>query len=106
MKSTDFFLNKAKQYASELNSITSNYVQFDDISFSESDPYNIQQNKIAELELKIKLLFSEFDKGEFFIAEIKKKENSVIHSFDRENNLRSYKSVLELFIDHINQFRN
>ena len=106
MKPVDFFLDKAKQYVSELDSIISNYVQFDDITFSETDPYNVQKKKIAELKLKIKLLFSEFDKGEFFIDEIKKTENSVMHSFDREDNLRSYKSSLELFIDHINQFRN
>ena len=111
MKSSEFFLEKAKQYVSEIDSIISDYKEFDLdsrlSSFSNNTPYAIQATSISEIKLKLKLLFSEFDKGEFFLDEIKKMDNRITN-WDRkeEEILNSYKSVLELFVDHINQFRN
>ena len=75
MKSTEFFLEKARQY-------------------------------VSELKLKIKLLFSEFDNGEFFVQRLNEIESNILTSFDGDERLNSYVSTLELFIDHLNQFRN
>ena len=111
MKSSQFFLEKAKQYISDLDSIISEYKEFDlDTklsSFSNNTSYAIQKTTISEIKLKLNLLFSEFDKGEFFLDEIKKIDSSILNwGRKEEENLKSYKSILELFVDHINQFRN
>lgn len=109
MKSTEFFLEKAKQYFLDLDSIILEYKEFDlnsRLSFSSNRPYAIQEKSISEIKLKLKLLFSEFDKGEFFLEEIKKLDNSILNWHKEEENLNSYKSILELFIDHINLYRN
>jgi hypothetical protein len=111
MKSSEFFLEKAKQYVSELDSIISEYKEFDLdsrlSSFSNNTPYAIQATSISEMKLKIKLLFSEFDRGDFFLDEIKKIDNSILNwGRKEEENLNLYRSILELFIDHLNQFRN
>jgi hypothetical protein len=111
MKSSQFFLEKAKQYIADLDSIILEYKEFDlDArlsSFSNNTPYAIQETTISEIKLKLNLLFSEFDKGDFFLEEIKKVGSGVLNwGRKEEENLKSYKSILELFIDHINQFRN
>ena len=83
MKSSQFFLEKAKQYVSEFESIISEYKEFDLdsrlSSFSNDTPYAIQATSISEMKLKLKLLFSEFDKGEFFLEEIKKMDSSILN---------------------------
>ena len=109
MKSSQFFLEKAEQYVSELQSIISEYKEFDlqsSLSFSNNTPYAIQQTSISEIKLKLKLLFSEFDKGEFFLEEIKQIDNNISYWGKEEEKFKSYISILELFVDHINQFRN
>ena len=108
MKSTQFFLQKAKSYVDEINTIISDYHECDiNNLFSIDTPYAIQQKSISQLKLKINLLFSEFDKGEFFLNEIKKVDSSILNwGRNEEENFKSYQSLLELFIDHINQYRN
>ena len=106
MKSTEFFLEKAREYISEINLIISDYIEFNSNSFSYDTPYAVQQSSISEVKLKIKLLFSEFDNGQFFVERINEIESDILTSFDRDERLKSYISTLELFINHINQFRN
>lgn len=109
MKSSDFFIEKAKQYVSEFDSIISDSIEFDinsPLAFSSRTPYAIQQISISELKLKTKLLFSEFDNGEFFVQRLNEIESDIRTSLDGDERLKSYVSTLELFIDHINQFRN
>lgn len=105
MKPADFFLGKASQYLTEMDAILSNYVKFDDISLSKDSPYAIQEKKVAELKLKTKALFAEFDKGEPFTDRLKEIDKDPIRSFSDDKPLELYKSVLEQFISHINEFR-
>lgn len=106
MKSTNFFIEKSKSYIAEIEKINSNYVRYDDISFSEDDPYVIQQKAISDLILKIKLMLSEFDKSEILLEKLKEIDESILFTFSRDKRLNAYKSLLGLFIDHLNEFRS
>ena len=107
MKSTDFFLDKAKQYVSEIDTVINSYKNYID---AYSDPaamkkYNAQKTQIEDLELKSQLLFSEFDKGDIFNERIKSSEKSRNPFTQQTETLSVYKRTLELFIEHINEFR-
>jgi hypothetical protein len=107
MKSLDFFLDKAKQYVSEIDTVMKSYKNYID---AYTDPatmkmYNAQKIQIEDLELKSQLLFSEFDKGDIFNERIKASEKSKNPFAQQTETLSVYKRTLELFIDHINEFR-
>ena len=66
MKTADFFVEKAKGYINSIDellpSLTSEY-SFDGLSKE-------QEQKVSDLRLKSKVLFSEFDKGEVFYKKL------------------------------------
>lgn len=105
MKSTDFFIDKANEYKTSFENILTNYVTDSSIGWDENPKYTEQQRQIADLKIKTKLLFSEFDKGEFFIHEIKKVDSNILESFDQTKRISSYNRVIDLFINHLNDFR-
>jgi hypothetical protein len=105
MKSNEFFLEKANEYKTSLNEISKNKIAVDLTKLFNHPEYDQQQKTIKELKLKVKLLFSEFDKGQFFIDEISREEDSRSMALREDYKISIYISVLDTFMNHINEFR-
>lgn len=99
MKSVNFFIEKANLYIAEIDSILETYV-----GILESETKTIpegQNQRINDLRLKTKLLFSEFDHGQLFLEALHQR-----YSFDNlDGVLIHYQSILKLFIDHLRYYR-
>lgn len=113
MRGIDFFIDKAKKYITEIDSINESYIQYDynrgigEIMRrrDENDPYEIQSRRVSELELKVKLMFTEFDKGELFLNKFEKIEKNQFSFLSENGNLYLYKDLLTLFVEHLIEFR-
>lgn len=107
MKSVDFFLDKAKQYVSDIDDLTKNYIDYISAYHdpAKKEQYDTQKQSINSVQLKTQLLFAEFDKGDIFNEHIKSSEKSRNPFTQDTETLAIYKSVLETFIDHLNEFR-
>jgi hypothetical protein len=111
MKPIDFFITKANSYLTQIEIISNAYIPYDfsgDFSsFDRKNPErNKQQKEISNLDLKIRLLFAEFDKGEFFIAKLDISKSNFANLVDEKYFLEYSKETLELFIEHLIDFRN
>ena len=99
MKSADFFIKKAQEYLTSIDEITPNYISLAQAMNEQQyeAQYKAQSAKFDDTILKIKLLFSEFDNGKLFTDRIDDVHDVAL--------LESYKHVLNLFIEHLNEFR-
>jgi hypothetical protein len=108
MKSTDFFIDKANEYIKSIDNILQNFTSKYSGGFDKSPELKEQERKISDLQLKIRLLFSEFDKGDIFYSNLKyyyEDSMSRLYTTDEEI-LKKSKHTLELFIDHLKEFRS
>ena len=105
MKSADFFIDKAKEYIISIDEVLKNPVSPYDGGFEPSPALKEFSEKTHNIKIKTKLLFSEFDNGELFLTLIKSADGNLEYLKHGENVLTSYKETLNLFIDHINEFR-
>lgn len=103
MRSTDFFIDKAKEYTSSIDEILPN-LQQPYLQGSGPSPEDKERSeKISDIRLKTRQLFSEFDKGELFRKNIVSiDENKMIGTEDEEM-LERYKHTLSLFINHVTE---
>jgi hypothetical protein len=111
MKPIDFFITKANNYLTEIEIIDKTYIPYnysgDFLSVDRQTPERTKQQKeISNLDLKIRLLFAEFDKGELFIAKLDKAKSNSAYVFDEKYILEYSKETLELFIEHLKDFRS
>lgn len=106
-KTADLFLDKANEYKTAFENILKAYVPSNVSPDWKEDPKHLeQQQKIADLKFKTKLLFTEFDKGELFLDKIKSIDTCDYGTFDDEQSrLPAYNQAIDLFIDHLNTFR-
>lgn len=105
MKSADFFIDKAQTYLTEIDEIIPNYIDWVSEGFNDSPRYKAQSAKIDELMFKVKLLFSEFDNGKTFNARIDEVDSNMRRMTHGLEHLKECKHVLNLFIEHLNEFR-
>jgi uncharacterized coiled-coil DUF342 family protein len=66
MRSTDYFINKAKEYIDSIDELLQNLHPFPPQAEETGPEYKEQSEKIAAIRLKINQLFSEFDNSEIF----------------------------------------
>jgi DNA relaxase NicK len=62
LKNSTFFIQKAQSYIKELQKLKSNL-----ITDVKDTKYLQEQSKIIDYKFKVKLLFTEFDKGSLFV---------------------------------------
>jgi len=109
MKTTDFFVEKANEYIKTIEEIIKNLLPEIPLGFDHFNPpieYVEQSEKISDIKLKTKLLFSEFDNGELFNNQINTIDKNQILNIFKEKVLENYKHVLLLFIEHLKIFRD
>ena len=113
MKTPKYFLDTAHKYLRDITEVSETYIRYPvgdksidkDYLFEQRDKHEKQQHLISELFFKIKLLFSEFDKGELFIDRLGKRDISIRQHYIEFDRVRDYKKCLLLFIEHVNNFR-
>lgn len=99
------FVLKAKEYIETIDNITSNYISELNRRLDKKDiEFQNQEKNIFQIKIKVKLLFSEFSKGEFFIEKINESDNTYSLLFGEIKKLNVYKESLLLMIDHIENF--
>jgi len=77
-----------------------------DVKEGKTWPSGEQKQKNSDLKLKIKLLFTEFDNGEFFKDRVVSIDEDKWLELKKEDEpFKQYKHVLSLFIEHINEFK-
>jgi len=112
IKSTDFFIEKAENYIIDVDSFLLKNINsgITDKRFMNSDDLSQLETRLAdiqELKLKIKLLFSETDNGNLFTENlIKRTTTSDLLHISNKKVLESYKRTLELFIEHIKDYKS
>lgn len=99
MRSTDFFIGKAKEYITSIDKILA-------VLLSSALPgtftkYNEQPEKISDIRVKIRALFSEFENGGLFEKNIVAIDDNNMLRLDDEEILERYRHILSLFIDHL-----
>jgi hypothetical protein len=110
MKSAEFFLEKANEYKAAMEAVV-NYEEKKDVikdGISEflSDPaYRKRRQDEDSLHLKIKLLFSEFVKGQYFIDEIDRINKNIMLRFGGNGRNIAVIELLDVFIEHLNEYR-
>lgn len=105
MKSADFFIDKANEYIKSIDEVLPNLLSPYSQGFDPTPEYRKQSEKISDLRLKTKLLFTEFDNGELFKNKIVGIDENKMLWFKEDELLKQYKHTISLFIDHINEFR-
>ncbi|CAD7804239.1 hypothetical protein CHRY9390_01195 [Chryseobacterium aquaeductus] len=112
IKSSDFFIKKANNYIIELDNFLKENIESDPLSKRSMDSNDLSKLKtildeIEELKLKIKLLFSEIDNGNLFVENLISRTTAshFIHISNKKV-LESYKRTLELFIEHISEYKS
>lgn len=103
MRTADFFIEKANSYLITVEKIESNYKND---SLGPNSEYHIQQKEISEIKLKIKLMFAEFEHGNLFSKRIDEIEGTYFRLLGEKSNLLDYGSLLNLFIDHVKEYRS
>lgn len=66
--------------------------------------YQDNLSSASILEMRVKLLFTEFDKGELFLERLRAIDAERGSAYSKER-LIAYKEVLDQFIRHLNTFR-
>ena len=103
MRSTDFFIKKAKEYSNSIDEILPDLQQVY-VQGSESSPeYKERSEKISDIRLKTRQLFSEFDKGEMFEKNIISIDENRMIGSEAEEVLERYKYTLSLFILYVTE---
>ncbi len=108
MKSADFLIDKAKEYITSIDGLSPHLLSKYSGGFDGSPELTEQENKLSDLYLKVRLLFSEVDNGDIFFSQLKHiyEDNLLILKPNGElNKLAKTKHTLELFIEHINDFK-
>ena len=100
MRSTDFFIKKAKEYSNSIDEILPDLQQAYAQGSESSPEYKERSEKISDIRLKTKQLFSEFDKGEIFKKNIVSIDENRMIGCEDEEVLERYKHTLSLFIQH------
>ncbi len=109
MKSADFLIDKAKEYINSIDKISPNLVSKYSGGFDGSPELTEQENKLSDLYLKVRLLFSEVANGDIFFSQLKPIYEDHLLSLKHkgeEEKLAKTKHTLELFIEHINDFKS
>jgi hypothetical protein len=60
---------------------------------------------VVEMMLRIKLLYAEFDNGKYFLEECYAIDAKSTLIDNYETKIRQYKKYLQLFTEHINEYR-
>jgi hypothetical protein len=103
--SNSIFVKKASEYIEIIDGITSNYISELERRLDKRDSeYKNQEKNIFQIKIKIKLLFAEFNKGEFFIEKINESDKQNSFFSTEIDKLNVYKETLLLLIDHIENF--
>ena len=108
MKSADFLIDKAKEYITSIDSLSPNLVSKYSGGFDKLPELEEQENKLSDLYLKVRLLFSEVDNGDIFFSQLKPIYEDKLLSIKpkgEEEKLAKTKHTLELFIEHITDFK-
>jgi len=108
MKSADFLIDKAKEYIISIDGLSPNLVSRFSGGFDKSPELEEQENKLSDLYLKVRLLFSEVENGDIFFSQLKPIYEDQLLSLKQngeEQKLAKTKHTLELFIEHINDFK-
>ena len=103
-KPASLFLEKATEYQKAYTSIVDHYIVYQPYGLDDSPEYDSQLKNVETLELKVKMLIAEFDKGETLLERLKAIDSDKSLKYSKER-LLSYMEVLELFIEHLNTFR-
>ena len=104
-KPTSLFLQVATEYKRICDSIIEDLEKHEENA--DTTTLSLYQDNLisaSELELRVKLLFAEFDKGEIFLERLKTVDAERGFAFSKER-LTAYSDVLEIFISHLNTFR-
>lgn len=101
MRSTDYFINKAKEYINSIDELLQHLHPVPAQAQEASPEYIEQPEKTAAIRLKTSQLFSEFDNGEIFQKNIAAIDENKMIGPDEEEILDRYKYTLSIFIDHI-----
>jgi hypothetical protein len=103
MRSTDYFINKAKEYIDSIDELLQ-YLHPVPTQTQEAGPeYREQPEKIAAIRLKTSRLFLEFDSNEIFQKNIAAIDRNRMIGTDEEEILDRYKYTLSIFIDHLTE---
>lgn len=105
-KPNSFFTDLATQYISQIDQILKQQEETNSLISGNplSAEYRAEAFVVENLKTKIKLLFYEFDGGQIF------KDRTDAVDNDRKalmhvQHLKSYSSLLSMFVDHIKTFR-
>lgn len=85
-----------------------NFITYQSVYYDEGKKkaaHHSQQQDIKDLQLKTQLLLAEFDKGNVLNERLKSAEQARKPSSDDTGLLEVYKRTLELFVEHLNDFR-
>ncbi len=111
-KTASFFIEKANNYIAEINNYLEKdiYIDFLDIRLLKPEEKTKSYNylsEIRELKLKIRLLFSEFENGNLFSNNLMSdpKDARGILSTSEKNILKSYKRTLEIYCEHLKEYK-
>lgn len=100
MRSRDLLIGKAKEYTNSIDEILPDLQTIFSKELSPFPDSKKQAEKISDIRLKTKQLFSEVDNGGIFEKNIIAiDENNMIRA-DEEEVLERYRRLLTLFIDH------
>lgn len=103
MRSTDYFINKAKEYIDSIDELLQ-HLHLVPAQVKESNPeYKEKSEKIAAIRLKTSQLFFEFDDGEIFQKNIASIDKNKMIGSDEEEILDRYRYTLSIFIDHLTE---
>lgn len=112
IKTPDFFIEKANEYIRQADSfleknINSSIVDTRLMSFDDKAKLRESLSEIQELKLKIRLLLSEFENGCLFTNNLINEPTDARQMLAKSNKdiLNSYRRTLELFIEHLKEFR-
>jgi len=105
MKTPEFFIDKANEYSKLIDELSKDYIHPFFNNFAKNPNFIDKSSEISDLKLKVRLLLSEFDNGDFFIAEIADIDKNAEFMFKEDERLKAYKHILSLFVEHLIEFR-
>lgn len=111
MRNAEFFIEKSESFLAKLENLTlTPYTHgsllgnvLNELNGEDNRLFNNQKDELLNIEFEVNLMLSEFDNGKLFIEKLKNFDNCI--SFDNEPHRDHIKSVVELFISFLKEYR-
>ncbi len=103
MQHAQLLLDNGRKYLTAIDELLA--VQPKTTTWEDSEEEEAWNKKVVEMKLKIKLLYAEFDNGKYFLEECYAIDAKSTLIDNYETKIRQYKKYLQLFIEHLNEYR-